>query len=135
MSPASSAERGTRAAETSTVLSAGGSDLFIDGWYVLACALSPPGVSPTGQARARTRFITASGSASAGTCVRTRPASAGGSVPAQNPGPAATPQRPGGSLPAGPAAAGPDPIQTATPATRPCGQAAAASVRISTAQP
>src|SRR5579859_4307022 len=127
MSPASSAERGTSAAETSTVLSAGGgSDLFIDGWYVLACALSPPRVSPTGQARARPRFITASGSASAGTCVRTRPAAAGGSVPPQNSGPAATPQRPGGALPAGPAAAGPDPIQTVTPETRPCGQAAAA---------
>jgi hypothetical protein len=37
MSAASSAERGTSAAETSEALSAAeGFDLFIDGWYVVA---------------------------------------------------------------------------------------------------
>ena len=37
MSAASSADRGTSAAETSDVLSAAdGFDLFIDGWYVVA---------------------------------------------------------------------------------------------------
>src|SRR5579862_1108217 len=139
MSADISSTRGVSAAETSEALSVadgldlstdGELDLSIDGSYVAAGALSPPTCGRARQgishAKARTCFITASGSASAATWASMRLAPGGGPTPSQKSGPATMPQRPDGSL--GPA----EPSQTATPGTGPCGQAAAASVWMST---
>src|ERR1700750_3124661 len=82
MSAASSAVRGTSAAETSDALSAAdGVDLSIDGWYVLAAALSP----------LRARAVIGA--------VRTGPGRASSRLPARpapGPPPARVPRRPAG---------------------------------------
>src|SRR6266567_101472 len=128
MSADISAARGSSAAETSEALSAAdGLDLSIDGSYV-TCGVSDS-TSPVNLRlaySARTRFITASGSASAGTAASTRSARAGGSAPSQKSVSATTPQRPAGWLGAA------EPSQRATSGTGPCGQAGAASVWMNT---
>jgi hypothetical protein len=90
-----------------------------------------PGPSgPVHKIRVRTRFITVSGSACAGTVASTKPAPAGGPVPSQKSPPATTPQRPAAGF--GDSEGGAQPIQAATPGTLPCGHAAAASVLMTT---